>query len=206
MAQLIVPNAAQMRLIWAVGGSLYALNVLGVVNAGSVAITQSLANTLGTAIKSSFTSSGLGALIHNTVTLANVGIRDLRTANTAEFLDSGAAVAGTGANDILPLQISIVVTLRTAFAGRSFRGRVYVCGFNENQNSVTGAYGGGAGPVTFITGVQSALVASSLNLGVIHRPTEAPLPVTAGFITPVTSIVMRDSVWDTQRRRSIPGI
>lgn len=197
-----------MRLIWALGGSLYALNVLGVVNSTSVNITQALTNTLGTAIKSAFTSSAHAASISTTVTLVNIGLRDLRTANTAEFLDSGAAVAGTQALELLPPQTSLCITLRTAFAGRSFRGRVYLAGFTEGDNIAGGATNSATSTpaVAFVTAIQSALVAQSLNLGVIHRPTQAPLPVTSGFITPVTSIVCRDLVWDTQRRRAIPGI
>lgn len=206
MAQLIVPNAAQMRLIWAMGGQLYALNVMGVVNSGAIAITQGLTNTVGTAIKSAFTSSGLAAALHTSVTLANIGLRDIRTANQAEFLDSGAAVAGTTGGDLLPPQTALCITLRTAQAGASFRGRVYIPGFGEGHNIATGSAFNATGPVAFVSAVKSALIASALDLGVIHRPTEAPLPVTAGFITTVTSVVARDLVWDTQRRRAIPGI
>lgn len=206
MAQLIVANAAQMRLIWATGGSLYALNVMGVVNSGAVAITQGLTNTIGTAIKSGLTSSGLGAALGTAITLANVGLRDIRTGNAAEFLDSGAAVAGTAAGDLLPPQVALVVTLRTAQAGRSFRGRVYLPGFGEASNSATGTATPLTGAVNFVTAIKSALITSGLDLGVIHRPTAAPLPVTAGFITTVTAIVTRDGVWDTQRRRAVPGI
>lgn len=206
MAALIVPNAAQMRIIWSLSGQLYALNVMGVVNSGSVAITQALCNTIGTAIKAGFTSSSHGAGIHTTVAIANVGLRDIRTANAPEFIDTGGAVAGTAAGDILPLQTALVVTLRTAFSGASFRGRVYLCGFGEGANTATGTINSTVNCVGFVTAIKSALVASSLDLGVIHRPTAAPLPVTSGFITPVTSIVARDAVWDTQRRRAIPGI
>lgn len=206
MAQLIVPGAAQMRLIWSVGGALYALNVMGVVNAGGIAITQALANTIGTAIKSALTSSGHVAFVHTSVALANVGLRDIRSANTAEFIDTGGAVAGTAGGDILPLQIAFCTTLRTAQAGRSFRGRVYLPGFGEGSNTVAGASSQTASMVAFITAIKAALVANALDLGVIHRPTEAPQPVTAGFITTVTSIVARDAVWDTQRRRAVPGI
>lgn len=206
MPQLVVANAAQMRLVWAKSGSLYALNVLGVVNAGSIAITQALTNTLGTSIKSALTSSGLGAMLHTTTTLVNVGLRDIRTANTAEFIDSGGPVAGTATGDALPPQVAFCVTLRTAQAGRSFRGRVYCCGYAESVNSVDGTFGGGLGSTSFIVAIQSALVANSLNLGVLSRPRPtAPIP-SAGFITPVTSIAARDVVWDTQRRRAIPGI
>lgn len=206
MPQLVVPNSGQLRLIWALGGQLYALNVLGVVNNTSVAITQALTNTIGTAIKSALTSSGHVGALHTTVTLANIGLRDLRTANTAEFLDTGGAVAGTGTGDVLPPQIAMCVTLRTAQAGRSFRGRVYLPGFNEASNSVTGTLTSTASSVAFVTAIKAALVASSLDLGVLSRPAPtAPVP-RAGFITTVTSIVARDSVWDTQRRRAVPGI
>lgn len=206
MAQLIVPNAGQLRLIWSLGGALYALNVLGVVNTGAVAITQALTNTIGTAIKSALTSSTLGANIHTTVALANVGLRDVRSANTAEFLDSGGATAGTATGDVLPPQTAIVVTLRTAQAGRSFRGRVYLCGFAEASNATGGTSALGTAPVGFVTAIKSALVTSGLDLGVLSRPAPLAAPPRAGFITPVTSIVMRDTVWDTQRRRAVPGI
>lgn len=204
MPQLVVANAAQMRLIWGLGGQLYALNVLGVV-ANAVPITQALTNTIGSSIKTSFTSSGLGASVHTTVTLVNVGLRDIRTANTAEFLDTGAAVAGTLAGDLLPPQIAYCITLRTAQAGRSYRGRVYLCGFGEGVNSSAGVMTGG-GAVPFVTAIQTALVANGMNLGVLARPQAAPLAPRAGFITPVTAIVARDNVFDTQRRRAIPGI
>jgi hypothetical protein len=195
-----------MRLIWAQGGVLFAINVMGVVNAGSVAITQALANTLGTAIKAALTSSGHGAALGTLITLANVGIRDIRTGNAPEFLDTAGGTAGTAAGDLLPPQTALCITLRTAQAGARFRGRVYLPGFAESANGAAGAANGSATSVAFVTAIKSALVANSLDLGVIHRPTAAPLPVTAGFITTVTSIVSRDLVWDTQRRRAIPGI
>lgn len=208
MAQLIVAQAAQLRLIWALSGQLYALNVLGVVNAGSVAITQALTNTLGAAIKTGFTNSAHNANVSTTVTLVNIGLRDIRTANTAEFLDSGGPVAGILASELLPPQVALCITLRTAQAGRSFRGRVYLCGYAEGDNTIGGVVIPAtlAPSVAFIVAIQAALVANGLNLGVLSRPAPT-LPVPrAGFVTPVTSIVCRDAVWDTQRRRAIPGI
>lgn len=206
MAQLIVPGAAQMRVIWALSGQLYALNVYGVVNAGGIAISQALTNTIGTAIKSGFTSSGHAATVSTTVTLANIGLRDVRTANTAEFIDTGAAVAGTAAGELLPPQVALCVTLRTAFAGRSFRGRTYLPGYTETNNTVGGVVNGTALAVAFVTAIKSALVASSLDLGVLSRPAPDATPPRAGSINVVTSIVARDAVWDTQRRRAVPGI
>lgn len=204
--QLIVPGAAQMRLIWSLSGQLYALNVLGVVNAGGIAITQALTNTIGTAVKAAFTSTAHVGAIATVVTLSNVGLRDIRTASQPEFIDTGAAVAGTLAGDFLPPQIAMCITLRTALAGAKFRGRVYLCGYGEATNTAAGVLNSSATSVAFVAAIKSALQASGLDLGVIHRPTFPPLDVTAGFITTVTSIVARDAVWDTQRRRAIPGI
>lgn len=206
MPALIVPGAAQMRLIWALSGQLYALNVMGVVNAGGIAISQALTNSIGTAIKSGFTSSGHNATISTTVTLASVGLRDIRTANGPEFIDTGAAVAGTAVGELLPPQIALCVTLRTAFAGRSFRGRTYLPGFTESHNAAGGVVSGTALAVAFVTAVKSALIANALDLGVISRPAPAALPPRAGSINVVTAIVARDNIFDTQRRRAVPGI
>jgi len=205
MPSLVVANAGQLRLIWAWSGQLYALNVLGVVNSGSVAITQALANSVGAAIKTGFTSSGYAGSASTTVSLANVGIRDLRTEGQPEFVDSGAAVDGTAAGGILPPQTALCITLRTARVGQSYRGRVYLPGYDESVNTL-GVLQGTGGGVGFVTAIQAALVAASLNLGVLSRPGTLVSGPSVGFITPVTSIVLRDAVWDTQRRRAIPGI
>lgn len=203
--QLVVANAAQLRLIWGVGGQLYALNVLGVV-ANAVPITQALTNTLGTAIKGSLASSGHASNLHTTVTLANIGLRDIRTPNQFEFLDTGGPTAGTGTGDLLPPQIALCITLRTAQAGASYRGRIYLPGFAEALNTAGGTAIGTAVAIAWVAAIQSALVAQSMNLGVLSRPDAERVPPKVGWITPVTAIVCRDAVWDTQRRRAVPGI
>lgn len=202
---LVVPNAAQLRLIWALNGSLYALNVMGVV-ANAVGITQTIANTVGAAVKTGFASSSQNAAVSIPVTLVNVGLRDLRTAGQPEFLDAGAAVAGTNPSDPLPPQVALVITLRTALVGQHYRGRVYLPGFGETTNTTSGAASSGSNGVTFIGTIKSALQGSGMDLGVISRPNPLATPPWTGFVTTVTSIVCRDLVWDTQRRRAIPGI
>jgi hypothetical protein len=206
MPALVVPNAAILRLLWSQGGILSAINVLGVVNGSNIAITQALTNTIGTAIKSALSSSGHTTAIGSTIALSNIGLRDIRSANQAEFLDSNAAQAGTGAGDLLPLQTCLCITLRTALAGKSFRGRCYLWGYTEGSNTANGGISSTTSSVAFVTAIKSALVASGLDLGVLSRP-NATLPIPrAGTVTPVTSVVARDSVWDTQRRRAIAGV
>lgn len=206
MPQLIVPNAAQMRLIWAHSGQLYALNVMGVVNAGNIAITQALVNAVGAAIKTGFGTSFLNAAVSSAVQLTNVGLRDIRTPNTSELIDTGAAVAGTAGTDFLPPQTAFCVTLRTAFAGRSFRGRCYLPGFAEVQNTAAGVNTDPSTATAFVAAIKAALISNALDLGVISRPNPDATPPRVGSINTVTAIVSRDGVWDTQRRRAVPGI
>lgn len=209
MPATVVPNAAQLRLIWALSGQPYAVNVIGVNKLATPTITQAIANTVGAAVKAALAPSGLGPLVGTAVTLANVGLRDIATANQPEFLDAGAPVAGTAAGDLLPPQISFVVTLRTALAGKSYRGRVYLTGFAEAANGATGQASAGTGTacVAFINSIANALGTSSMNLAVVSRP--APLavpPRPVGMVNNVVNSISRDLIWDTQRRRAVAGI
>src|SRR5262245_26925886 len=131
MLKTHVANASLLRLIWSLpaGGSM--VNVLGVFTAGGVVVNQALANTLAAAIKSSFSTGAYKTHIPTGNALATVGIRDIRNVDLPEYVDSAAAVPGTAAGDQLARQVALVVTLRTAFAGRGNRGRIYLGGFDE---------------------------------------------------------------------------
>lgn len=225
MPALRVDNAGLLTLTWFNATTVFK-NVLGVnVPAGKV-IDQTVANALDTAIKGGFTSSALISKISPTVSLSSVGIRDIRTTNNAEFIGSGAAVAGTGTGDPLPLQNATVVTLRTARAGRSFRGRVYLSGFTETENTTSGAVNSASNvaAVAFITSIQTALSNNGMNLAIVSRPAEKVTTTVetthadgttstivhttgprAGGTQNVTLIQSRNAIWDTQRKRAAAG-
>lgn len=207
MPALVVPSAVQVRLHWTLNG-VDCYNVLGGSVAGGFAASQAIANTLGTAILGRFTTSGLAALCATTTSLISVGLRDIRTANQPEFVSVAAAVPGSGAGNPVPNQLAAVVTLRTALAGRSYRGRAYFGGFIVGENTAAGAIVAGLNTalVAFVTNIQTDLAASAITLGVISRPFAGDAgppvhPARAGVVTPVTGIIARDTKWDTQRRR-----
>lgn len=197
---LVVPQGALLRLIWTQGGAPAAVNVYGVINTGNVAITQTLTNTVSAAIKAALTSSGQAALVNTAIALAQVGLRDVRTANQPEFLDAAAAVPGTAAGDLLPLNTSLCLTLRTALAGRSFRGRTYLWGYTEASNTATGTILPGVGTtgIAWVNAIGSALSGNGMGLAVLSRH--------RSVVNAVTSVQNRDSIWDTQRKRSLAGI
>jgi len=218
-----VNGAATVRLIWNLGGAEGAINVYGAVVTGALTFNQALADALGSAIKSAFTSQ-LAPHISGGVSLAKVGVRDLRTDNQAEFIDTGAAVVGTGTGDLLPGQVALCVTLRTALAGKSFRGRSYLPGFVEADNQASGTTGAtaNAAGVAFVQAIDNALKANGLALGVLSRPSERKTLVETTFhadgtqtvrtlsnvtaktgqVTQVTALESRTSKWETQRRRT----
>lgn len=201
MPALLIPNTVMVRLLWA-SPTHRPVNVLGALKTGTVTVNQALANTVGTAIKAAFTSSGQAAVVGTAVSLVNIGLRDISTINLAEFLDSGAAVPGTATGSLLPPQTALVSTLRTANAGRSYRGRVYLMGYVSTGMDALGASSVAARTAAsnFVNAINTALQASAMQLAVMSRPNPATGKV--GFSTAVTTVQMRDAIFDTQRRRA----
>lgn len=200
MPALVIPNAALLRLVWTLSGVDTAVNVLGVVNTAHNPITQTLANLLDNAIKSRMSSTNLRSDLSTTVALRTVGIRDINVASQPEYLGVNAAQAGLAAGVLLPSNVAYCVTLRTALAGKRYRGRYYQWGFTVNANAAGGIPGGTiiADTVAFVNGINTDLVSNGLKLGVISRR--------GLFITDVVTATNRNTGWSTQRRRLIPGI
>lgn len=198
------------------------MNALSAIVTGSVTVNQALANALGSAIKSIWTSN-VGPLCAAT-TFARVGVRDLRQPAQTEFLDTGAVATSTGTGDPLPSHIAFCVTLRTALAGKSNTGRVYMSGWSEAENDANGVAlsAVGAAAVAFITGIDTNLKSNGMALGVMSRPafrqtlvrttfyadgstetdTLSDSSAKSGIVHQVSTIQSRDLRWETQRRRS----
>lgn len=218
----VVANTVEIRLLWSIAGGL-GVNVLHGVAATGVVVNQGLANTIGSAIKTNFGTT-VGPLMATTTALVRVGVRDRRVANSAEFIDTGAAVFGTGTGDVLPGNVCTCVTLRTAGSGKSFRGRVYLSGFTEAQNDAGGLTLAAANTqsVNFIGGISGALTASQITLCVTTKPQERQTIVEStthsdgttttrtistqtaksGQSSVATAIIARDAQWQSQRRRT----
>jgi hypothetical protein len=225
MPSLVVSNAAMVRLIWSIGTDGVMINVLGAGKTGGI-IGQALADTLGTAIKSSFTSSGHASHIAPDVSLVQIGVRDISTPNLVEFLDTSAAVPGTGTGDQLPAGVALAITLRTGKAGQSFRGRTFFGGYTELANQPDGTLDPAVATaaVNFIFAISGNFNASGLQLSVLSRPSELTVltkdvthadgthTITShtrkarpGGVTTIIGVEARNDIWDSQRRRTSAG-
>lgn len=105
---------------------------------------------------------------------------------------------------VLPANVTLAVSLRTPFAGRSFRGRTYWIGLSEG--AVQGDF--------VIAGTSQAILAAVRQLvEEVGQPLNAQLAVVSrysngapratGIATPVTSVTLVDTRVDTQRRRLV---
>lgn len=200
MPALVIPDTVRVNLIWSLSGAEYAVNVLHYIVPSGQVVGGATATDLAADIGGAFVASALDSWIATVVRLARLTVRDLRTANQPEY---SAVIDEPGLDSTvpLPLQTSLVATFRTALAGRSYRGRYYQCGFAEQANVLPGVADSTTVTdlETFLTNISSPTVQTNLwALGVMSP--------TLGETNAVTAIEVRDTVWDTQRRRSYPGI
>jgi hypothetical protein len=111
---------------------------------------------------------------------------------------------GAGGDTVLPNNVAFCVSLRTEKRGRSFAGRSYVSGLTPTQ--VDGNY--------LHASTANAIIAAYENLRAVAATSTLPLVVasrkhagvyrTLGVVTPVSAVVYKDLVLDSQRRR-LPG-
>lgn len=200
MPSYVIPQGVSVRLIWTLAGTDTAVNVLGAKNASSLAITQTLTNTIGAAIKSALGTAGLRTLLSTNVGLRAVGLRDVNVANLPEFLDSGAGTNGLSASDLLPGNVCYCVTIRTSKAGKRYRGRYYQWGITESDNTSLGVPSSTSitACVAFVNAIGAVLSANGLAPAVLSRA--------ANDATVWSFAVNRNTTWSTQRRRLLPGI
>jgi hypothetical protein len=142
------------------------------------------------------------------MSLYAVEVTDLETA-TAPGVTKAVTpplVGGKAFEQTLPNHTAAVMTLRTALRGRSYRGRIYHCGFTEAQ--VNGNFIAAAVNTSLVSAYANLLALSDANGAEIARMVVVSryannIKRTVGIHTLVTGI-SSSGVVETQRRR-MPG-
>lgn len=207
-----IPSCAQITINWQLADGRAAHNVLYGRYSGAFAGNQAQANSIMTALTTGGAWTALAAFFATTTTVSGVSIRDVNTPNAPLINSNNAAVPGTSASPELPDEVAAVITLRTAFTGPGFRGRVYVPGWATNSlatgnviaaaavtalNSWGGTISGAlaAGTYTWVLG-QPARAQYTGSTGRVH-------PARSAMSTTISQTVVRDNHWDSQRRRGL---
>lgn len=207
----IITSGIELRLIWTLANTKTAYNVLHGSVAGGFSATTTVAQAVFAALLAAAGWTNWRPLLNTTNSFAGIDLRDLRAAGFPHVQSTGGAVAGSGAGGALPPGDALCVTLRCATVGRSNRGRVYLPGLDQAAMAAGGVAAGGTvtAAAAFITALQTAMTAQGITLGVgnperlaytsangtahAHRPSG---------IVPVTSVVVRNTIIDHQRRRA----
>jgi len=208
----IIPSAAQINLVWALGDGRLAYNVLTGRYSGAFSGTIAHCNAIMTALTTGANWTAIAAHIAPTASFAAVQIRDLNQPNQPVIQGTLPVVPGTSSGTELPNEVALCVTFRTAFTGPQNRGRMYIPGW------ATTALGTGnvvsAGAVTAANNwssiIAGALSAQGYILCVGHVARQAYIgstgtshPARIAGTVPVTTVVVRDNHWDSQRRRGL---
>jgi len=136
--------------------------------------------------------------------LREIVVTDVSVENGQQVSNS-TNLAGTASGNAMPNNITLAVSFRTGFSGRSFRGRVYHPGAVEEQivanefvelaaDSIREAY------ANFFFGI----LGDTLDQHVIVSYCADNEWRTTAVVTPVTSYIITDTVVDSARRR-LPG-
>ena len=208
MPALVVDDAAILRLGWTIGTEA-AFNVLGVRCVGGIPLGDDEADAFANVVQLAFAAAAFRAVIDVQTRLDFVGIRDIREPNAAELVGTFTPTAGTASGNQLGHEVALCVTLRTAKAGRRFRGRVYlpVNGATslteEDARYTTASVDAGRHFVEDIQlGIEnSPTLGGNFHLAVVSRPDATVSPAWPGEANDVTGIVVRSPVKTTQRRR-----
>lgn len=197
MAFQTVPDGALAVLVYGAGAQEWT-NTFYFKKANYIYTDQEALATL----MWNWSANNLMPWLSGEATLKKVLVYDMRAEGqpVVEF-DAGTVLGGrTGTMNAV--NATLVVTLRTALRGRSYRGRSYVSGFSENDADAFQVH---AAAVT--AGVEAAYqdigitvaaqswqycVCSRFNAGV-QRPT--------ALLTGITLVELRSSVYGSQRRR-----
>lgn len=187
------------------------MNVFGAIGASSSSVNQAMADTLFSTVKAALGTGSIIEILHTSVQLSTVSVKFVGEAGWPDISGAGAPAVGTGSGEPLPRGVAACVTLRTARAGLSYRGRIFLGGFVEavNEADATITVSAVSQIGDFVQDVIDAIEGVGLDAAVLspalpERTNKAGeiLPPKAAFGTPITGVQVRNDLWASQRGRN----
>jgi hypothetical protein len=205
-----VANAVEVRIHWSDPSRAF-LNVMHMQYTTAGPLNPNVAQTISTSIEGSPGLADWLGFCAATTSYVGVDVRDLRSPNEPLISSTTTSTPGTSPDTALAPQTALVVTLRTAKAGRAFRGRVYLGGMALNATDGTGKIAAAANTagIGMVNAVAAGMVASGGTIALLQKWLPArtnvagdAVPERQPDIVPITGYVTVDNIFDTQRRRT----
>lgn len=207
---IIIPNCVQISLVFtATGRTIH--NVLHGLTTAQGPLNPALATNIFAALKAntSFTA-WMSGHVHTSVSFTGVAVKDMRAGNNPTLASSGTALVGGAAGTALPYSSALVVTLRTQFSGKQWRGRVYLGGLTTADMADPRTWSGTAGTaaVAMVNGIDAVFTTQQMPLALAQKllieGTDKhgnPLPRREAHCEDVISVDIANPRIDTQRNR-----
>lgn len=198
MAFQPVLNTVALNVRWLNDIDFWGENTLAFIrNSGSITTTNM--NLLMDAFEDVWVSHW-DALTNDNVGPVQLTVRSLES-EMGPIVTRGVALVGNQASQPLPPNATIAVSLRTEFAGRSYRGRVFQCGLTEAMvagKRLVSPYDADI-PASW-EAFRVAALADGWTLAVVSRVQNGVL-MAEGIATPVTDILLTDTRTDSMKTR-----
>jgi len=209
---IVIPNAARVSILWQGTNTVISSCTLYGRYAGAFDLTQADVDAMSVAITSGTTWATLAGFLAPTFSKVGVSVQNVNSPNQP-IMSAGGSAPGTSTGTALPDEVALVVTFKTASTGVSGRGRMYVPGWATNALGAAGV----AAP-TAVTALQAwaaANVPAMMQAGTLvhcigHQARQAYTgstgtdhPARAAGSVDVSSYIVRDNHWDSQRRRGL---
>lgn len=187
---------------WALPAGDVAQTSVWVEYSGTPTAAQAMARFQTNVIDTIWPSAagGIKALFYTTVVLNQLETRVIDKPSGIVVTTSKAAYtrAGTGGGSSLPQEVAQVVTLRSGFAGASYRGRMYLpCNssgaLDTNGSCTTAALS------TMVTTISNAFIA--MNADVTYTSADVVVYSRKLHTTQAVVSIEMGTVFDVQRRR-----
>lgn len=209
---VVIPQCAQIVMYWNLESGRQGHIVLYGRYSGAFAGTTAQANSILTGLTTGGAWTALAAFLSTATTLGAITIRDVSVANQPLVSSTTSGASGSSASPSLPNEVAAVVTLRTALAGKSGRGRSYVPGFATNALGAGNVIAAAAVTAlqnwantwpSIISGQGYTWVLGLKARQAYTGSTGTPHPARAATSVPITVATVRDNHWDSQRRRGL---
>lgn len=209
---LIAPSTVQVNLVWNLPNGRLGINAQHAIYGSGFTPTTAIANALLTSLTTGAAWTAFAGHIATSAALTRIDMRDINTAGNAIVSSTSTGALGTGALPALAAHTALVATLRTAKSGRNARGRAYLPGF---ASGAMGSNGQGVPALTadvngWLATWSTVFAGQGLTL-CIPQParqayvgatgTQHPARPVGTPSIPVTSVSLRNLIFDTQRRR-----
>jgi hypothetical protein len=171
---------------------------------------QTVANGYLSAVTTSWNAQ-LAPLLATTTFLQGCQVRDMTNVNNPVIVATQTNQPGTSASPAMPPGAAIVLTEIIAARGRGLKGRIYLGGWATNADAGGGVIATATQTAlnNFGTALLAAINGQSLTACVaqVHRQQYQGVTGTVHGDRPashvnVTGYILRDLIWDSQRRRA----